>query len=228
MNELMKKLIAASPNKYASVLSESTMFNKKDVIPTDVPIINLAFSGNLNGGISTGLTILAGPSKSYKSLLSLLCASAYLKKYPDAVCILYDSEGGMTPEYMAANGVDPARVIHVPIEHLEMLKFDIVKQLAAIERGDKVFFIIDSIGNTASLKELQDAIDEKSVADMQRAKTIKGMFSMITPSLTSKDVPCIAICHTYNTMEMYSRAIISGGTGLVYSANQAFIIGKSQ
>ena len=97
-----------------------------------------------------------------------------------------------------------------------------------LERGDKVIFVIDSIGNTASLKELQDALDEKSVADMQRAKVIKSLFRMVTPSLVNKDIPCIAVCHTYETMEMFSKAVISGGTGLIYSANQAFIIGKSQ
>jgi hypothetical protein len=51
---------------------------------------------------------------------------------------------------------------------------------------------------------------------------------MVTPSLVAKDVPCIAIAHVYQTMELYSKTIISGGTGLIYSANQAFIITKSQ
>lgn len=224
----MKKLLAASPTKHAAVMTKSVFFNKKDNIPTGIPIINLAFSGELNGGLSSGLTLLAGPSKSYKSLLSLVCVKAYFDKYPDAICILYDSEGGMSPDYLSSQGVDPERVIHVPIEHLEMLKFDIVKQLQEINRGDKVIIVIDSIGNTGSAKEIQDALDEKSVAEMQRAKVIKGLFRMITPGLVSKDIPCVTICHTYSTMETYSKQIISGGTGLIYSANQAFIIGKSQ
>lgn len=227
-NDLLQKLLKNSPTKHASVMSDSVFFNDKDVIPTDIPIINVAFSGELDGGLTSGLTLLAGPSKSYKSLLSLVCARAYLNKYKDAVAVLYDSEGGMTPEYLSAQGIDPSRVLHVPIEHLEMLKYDMVKQLNAIERGDKVIFIIDSIGNTGSLKELQDALEEKTVAEMTRAKTIKGLFRVVTPSLVAKDVPCITICHTYSTMETYSKQIISGGTGLIYSANQAFIIGKAQ
>ena len=35
--------------------------------------------------------------------------------------------------------------------------------------------VIDSIGNLASKKELDDAINEKSVADMSRAKALKGL-----------------------------------------------------
>jgi RecA/RadA recombinase len=227
-NNLLERILKNSPTKHASILSESEFFKDKDVIPTDLPILNIAFSGSLDGGLSSGLTILAGQSKSFKTLLALFCVKAYLDKYPDAVGILYDSEGGITPDYLDSNGIDPARVVHIPIEHLEMLKFDMVKTLKEIDRKDKVIMMIDSIGNTASLKELEDAENEKSVAEMQRAKNMKALFRMITPSLIAKDVPCIAIAHTYQTMELYSKAVISGGTGLMYSANQAFIITKAQ
>lgn len=227
-NKLMEKILKNSPTKYASVLAKSPSFDKKDVISTDIPIINVAFSGDIDGGIYSGLTLLAGPSKTFKTNVALVCVRAYLNKYKESVCVLYDSEGGITPDYLKSQGIDPNRVIHIPIEHLEMLKFDIVKQLKELDRGDKVIFVIDSIGNTASLKELQDALDEKTVAEMQRAKVIKGLFRMVTPSLVNKDIPCIAVCHTYETMELYSRPVISGGSGLIYSANQAFIIGKAQ
>ena len=103
----------------------------------------------------------------------------------------------ITPEYLISNGIDPKKVVHIPVDHLEMLKFDIVKQLQELERGEKVIFAIDFIGNVASLKELEDALNEKSVAEMQRAKVIKSLFRMITPSLVNKDIPCIAVCHTY-------------------------------
>ena len=210
-SKMMEKLLKNSTVKFSSVLSESVMFNDKDIIPTDIPIFNIAFSGSLSGGIASGLTLLAGPSKSYKSLSSLVCVKAYLDKYSDAVCVLYDSEGGMTPDMLKSQGVDPSRVLHIPIDHLEMLKFDLVKQLQEINRGDKVIIVIDSIGNTASLKELTDALEEKSVAEMQRAKTIKALFRMVTPSLVNKDIPCICICHTYQEMTMYPKQIISGG-----------------
>lgn len=227
-NALLDKIIKNSPSKYVSVLSESELFGDKDIIPTELPILNVAFSGKLDGGLVSGLTVLAGASKSFKSLMALFCIKAYLDKYDDAVAIIYDSEGGVTPEYLTSIGIDPARVVHIPIEHLEMLKFDMVKTLKSIERTDKIIMMIDSIGNTASLKELEDAENEKSVAEMQRAKSMKALFRMVTPSLVAKDVPCIAIAHVYQTMELYSKTIISGGSGLIYSANQAFIITKSQ
>jgi len=210
-NPLLDRILKNSPTKNASVLSKSIFFQNRDVIPTDLPILNIAFSGSPIGGLASGLTIFAGASKSFKSLLGLFCLKAYLDKYDDAIAVFYDSEGGITPEYLKANGIDPSRVIHVPIEHLEMLKFDLVKTLKELERKDHVVIMIDSLGNTASLKELEDAENEKSVAEMQRAKTMKGLFRMVTPALIAKDVPCIAVAHTYQTMEIYSKSIISGG-----------------
>ena len=228
MSNLMSKLKAAGSVKETSILSESLFFNQKETVPTEVPIINIGLSADVDGGLSSGLTFLAGPSKHFKSLLGLLLVKAYLDKYKDAICLFYDSEFGITPDYITANGIDTSRVLHIPIEHLEQLKFDISKRLDEIDRGDKVVIFIDSIGNLASKKELEDALEEKSVADMSRARVMKSLWRIVTPALTTKDIPCVAVNHTYQTMEMFSKTVMSGGTGGMYSANQVLIIGKSQ
>ena len=225
---LLEKMKKVGSIKTTELLSESTFFNKKEGVQTEVPIINLALSGQVDGGLVSGLTFLAGPSKHFKSLLGLVLVKAYMNKHPDAVCLFYDSEFGITPDYIKTNGIDTDRVLHIPIEHLEQLKFDISKRLEAIERGDKVIIFIDSVGNLASKKEVEDALDEKSVADMSRARVMKSLWRIVTPHLTTKDIPCIAVNHTYQTMEMFSKSVMSGGTGGMYSANQVFIIGKSQ
>lgn len=228
MSELMNRLIKASPNKYTNVLSKSEIFNVKDTVPTSLPILNIALSGKVTGGITGGAVIWSGESKTFKTLVSLFCMKAYLDKYPEAVAMLFDSEGGVTPDYLTSIGIDTSRVIHIPIEHLEMLKFDMVKALKEIKRGDKVFMMVDSIGMTASLKELDDAENEKTVADMQRAKVIKGIFRMVTPMLNARDIPAHFIAHVYKEMTLYPKTIVSGGNSLMYSANQVFIITKSQ
>lgn len=212
----------------STTLADSYLFNEKEFVPTRVPIINVALSGKTDGGLTNGLTFLAGPSKHFKSLLGLILIEVYLKKHPDAVCLFYDSEFGITPKYIEANGIDPNRMIHIPIEHLEQLKFDIAQRLAEIQRGDKVIIFIDSVGNLASKKEAEDALKENTAADMTRAKVMKSLWRIVTPHLTTKDIPLIAVNHTYQTMEMYAKNVMSGGTGGMYSANQVFIIGKAQ
>jgi len=228
MNNLLEKMKNAGSIKATSILSESIFFNEKDQIPTSIPIINVALSGKLDGGLTAGLTFIAGPSRHFKSLLGLLLIKAYMDYYDDSICLFYDSEFGITPEYISSLNIDTNRVIHIPIEHAEQLKFDISKRLEKIDRGDKICIFIDSVGNLASKKEVEDALDEKSVADMSRAKVMKSIWRIVTPHLTTKDIPCIAVNHTYQTMELYSKAVMSGGTGGMYSANQVLIIGKAQ
>lgn len=225
---LLEKMLKAGNIKSAAVLSKSSFFNVKEVVPTELPILNIAFSGSLDGGLLPGLTVVAGASKSFKTMLSLYCMKAYLDKYKDGVAILYDSEFGITPDYLESFEIDIHRVIHIPIENVEQLKFDIVQRLGEIEKKDRVFIMIDSIGNLASKKEVEDAENEKSVADMSRAKSLKSLFRIITPHLTTKNVPCLAINHIYQEMGLYPKAIVSGGTGIYYSANQIFIISKAQ
>ena len=225
---IMDKLKKNSKLSHTAVLSKSKFFTDKDMIPTDVPMLNVALSGSLEGGLAPGLTVLAGPSKHFKSSFALKIASAYMKKYPEAVMLFYDSEFGSPQEYFQNFDIDTDRVLHTPITNVEELKFDLINQLEQIDRDDKVIVIIDSIGNVASKKELEDTLNEKSVADMSRAKALKGLFRMATPYLTMKDIPMLAINHTYQEMGLFPKAIVSGGTGIYYSADNIWIIGRRQ
>jgi RecA/RadA recombinase len=170
----------------------------------------------------------AGPSKHFKTAFSLLMAKSYLDKYEDAVLLFYDSEFGTPQSYFDSFGIDTSRVIHTPITDVEQLKFDIMQQMAGVERGDHLIIVIDSIGNLASKKEVEDAMDGKSVADMSRAKQMKSLFRMVTPHLSLKDIPLVVVNHTYKEIGLYPKDIVGGGTGSYYSADNIFIIGRQQ
>jgi len=143
---VMDKLKKNSKVKTTSVLSESQFFNEKDQIATDVPMVNVALSGSIDGGLAPGLTVLAGPSKHFKTSFALLMASAYLKKYSDAVLLFYDSEFGSPQSYFETFDIDTERVLHTPVMNIEELKFDLINQLENIDRKDRVVVVIDSIG----------------------------------------------------------------------------------
>ena len=225
---IMDKLKKNSKIKTTEILSESIFFGEQDFVKTNVPMINVALSGDTEGGLTSGLTVLAGPSKHFKTSFALLMASAYLKEHSDAVLLFYDSEFGSPQSYFESFDIDPSRVLHTPITDVEQLKFDLVGQLENIDRNDKVCIVIDSIGNLASKKELEDALNEKSVADMSRAKALKGLFRMVTPYLTMKNVPLLAVNHTYQEIGLFPKAVVSGGTGIYYSADNIWIIGRKQ
>ena len=225
---ILDKIKKNTTIKDSAILADSKFFTKKDMIPTTIPIINVALSGRLDGGLTPGLTMWAGPSKHFKTAFSLLMAKSYLDKYEDAALLFYDSEFGTPQSYFDTFGIDTDRVLHTPVTDVEQLKFDIMQQLSTIERGEHLIIVIDSIGNLASKKEVEDALDQKAVADMSRAKQMKSLFRMVTPHLSMKDIPLVVVNHTYKEIGLYPKDIVGGGTGSYYGSDNIWIIGRQQ
>lgn len=225
---LINKLKKNSTLDHTDLLADSKFFAEKDMIQTPIPAMNIALSGSISGGLTPGLTVFAGPSKHFKTAFMLLLMKSYLDKYEDGAVLFYDNEFGANQEYFNSFGIDMERVLHIPITNVEELKNDMMNQLKDIERGDRVFIAVDSIGNLASIKEVEDAIEGKQVADMTRAKQLKSLGRMITPHFTLKDIPCVMVNHTYKEIGLFPKDIMSGGTGIYYSADSIYIVGRRQ
>jgi hypothetical protein len=101
--------------------------------------------------------------------------------------------------------------------------------LEDIEPGDKVIFFLDSLSQIASLKETNDAIDGKVVADMTRAKMINSYMRIITPRVTMKKIPFLFINNYYDdTTSPYAEPILKGGKQAFLSSDTIFFVSRSQ
>ena len=60
---LLEKLKKNSTIKETDVLADSKFFNDVEFAPTSVPALNIALSGSISGGLSSGSFIIAGPSR---------------------------------------------------------------------------------------------------------------------------------------------------------------------
>ncbi len=228
-NALLQKILENTTIDEAETLTESKIYGKGDMITTLVPMINVALSGTVDGGLVPGSTVLAAPTKHFKTGFALLMAQSFLTKYPDGIIIFYDSEFGTPKSYFTSFRIPMEQVVHAPISTVEQLKHEIAVQLENIDRKDKVMMIVDSLGNLASKKELEDAIyKNESTVDMTRAKAVKSLFRTIGPKLVIKDIPLIVVNHTYKTLEMFSKDVVGGGTGVSYNADNIWIIGRQQ
>ena len=168
-NKLLKKVLAKLDVKNASILTESMLYTEKERISIPVPMLNVALSGELDGGLTCGTTLIAGPSKHFKSLFALVLVASYMKKYPDAVVLFFDSEWGLPKHYFESLNIPMEQVIHIPVSTLEALRTQLMRQLETnLERGDHVIIIIDSLSNFASRKEMTDSIEGKDTQDMAR------------------------------------------------------------
>jgi hypothetical protein len=225
---LIERLLKNSTSDYTDTIADSQMFKQKDFAPTLVPVVNLVMSGSFKGGITRGHTVFAGESKHFKTAFLMLCGRAFLDKYPDGIILFYDTEFGAPQDYFKTFGIPMEKVIHTPIFNIEEMIHDCMTQLQEIKPEDHVIVLVDSFGNMASKKEIEDALKGEDKADMQRAKKLKSLFRMIVMQLNAKDIPMISAGHTYKTLEMYSKQILSGGTGYYYGANDIFFIGRNQ
>lgn len=229
---LVDKILAVSKSNYSSILSESEFFHF-DIKPitTDIPIMNIALSGKIDGGLKPGILQIAGESKHFKTLYGLNFVSEFLNEYQDGVCVFYDTEGGSNEAYFDRYNIDTNRVIHTPITSVEQMKTEISNLLDMLKKEktkQNVIIFFDSLGNLASKKEIEDAIEEKSVADMTRAKQIKSLFRIINMDINLLKIPMIVINHTYKSQSFISTDVVSSGTGAYYNSNDIWIVKRKQ
>lgn len=232
LDSFRKKLSEKHKDKmsFFQPMSESAFFKDSKEFVNEVPILNLPFTGSLRRGYKAGLCMIAGPSKHFKSLLSLVTLKAYMDTYDEARMVFFDCEFGSSLSYFKSVGIDPEKVLHVPVTSIEEFRHYALTLLDGIELGDKVCMYVDSIGNMASRKEVQDAIDDKTAADMTRAKVIKSAFRGITPLLNLHHIPMVVINHVYDEMSggPYAKTVVSGGQGIYLSSNEVFTMGRRQ
>ena len=225
---LKSKLLKKSTIEETASLEASKIWSPKDIISTDIPALNVALSGDLNGGMGPGILQIAGKSKMFKSKFALLIGDAFQKKFSDGVVLIYDSEFGTPKSYY--NGMTTDNIIHSPVVEIEELSHDIITQFDEVDskENDKLLVIIDSLGNLASRKEVADAREGNDVVDLTRSKKIKSLFRLIGPRVGVKDIYVIVINHTYDTIEKYSKQVVGGGTGTIYNSNGIWLITSSK
>lgn len=228
--ELAKKYIDRTKLKYTRSLTNSIINEEPDPIQTDIPALNIALSGKLDGGLLPGFIQITGPSKHFKSSFGIVMIKAFLSKYDDGVVLFFDNEFGSSMQYFERLGITKEmqdRIVHIPFEDIEQLKFEMVSQLEEIERDkEHVMFFVDSIGLAASKKEIEDALAEKGTADMSRAKQLASLARSITAKLKIRNVPCVVINHVYKTQEFISKDVISGGEKMLLACDLAIILSR--
>lgn len=172
---------------------------------------------------------VAGNIVHHNTSLALIAAKAFLERHDDGIVLFLDCEFGSRKQMLHNVGIDIERVAHIPFTDLEELKQETVQQLKQLKKEDNVFILVDSIGNTASRKELTDAETGNEAADMTRAKQMRSFFRMVTPQVNLKKIPFFAINHTYNNvMNFIPKQEMGGGGGPMYASDTVIFVSKAQ
>jgi RecA/RadA recombinase len=92
-----------------------------------------------------------------------------------------------------------------------------------------MMFVLDSLGNLSTTKELEDSSEGKETRDMTRAQVIKSVFRVLTLKLGKAGVPMLVTNHTYDVVGSYvPTKEMGGGSGLKYAASTIIHLSKSK
>jgi RecA/RadA recombinase len=231
------KIMDGISEKTSIVIEDANAANSREFIDTGIYILNALLSKSiLKGGImSNRITALAGPSGVGKSFICYnICANAQKAGYN---IVYIDTEFSIETEDLNAYGIDtsPDRFKLLRSNKVEDMKMFLTQMLDQLKEAkkegyelDKMLFVIDSAGQLASNKEVDDAIAGKNKADMSRAKAIKSLFRIINGDLGILNIPLLVTNHTYMSMDLFPKPIMSGGTGLQYTASTIVFLSKAK
>ena len=213
-------------NSNATVLEDNTLSNVNDWIDTGCLVLNTILSGSLYGGVPKGrITIFAGESGCGKTfILNKILANAQKK---GLIPVIFDTEVAVDKSSAEGVGLDSKNVKYVPVDTVESCRNQIMTFLDGVEAEPelhgKFIISIDSLGNLASEKEINDAGSGKGAMDMGlRAKQLKSMMRMITYKAAVTGTTIIASNHTYADPAALHPTLVkqqAGGSGPIYMAS---------
>lgn len=229
----LKNLAKSSGNKNISFVDEG--IESSDItgfIDTGSYAFNALVSGSIYKGIPNNkITVLAGETTTGKTFFAISLLKAFLDANEEASCVYFDTESAVTAEMFLSRGVDPKRVVVLCTSVVEEFRTQAAKMIDMYEKLSEkerkpVMFILDSLGMLSSAKEMRDILEGKDTVDMTRAKAIKATFRVLSAKLGSLGIPMILTNHTYQTMEMFSKKTMGGGTGPGYAASTVVFLSK--
>jgi len=209
-------------NPEAKFLSESALSSVTEWHDTGCMVLNALISGSMFGGIPKGrITGFAGPSQAGKTYITNKILAMAQKD--NIMPVIFDTEMAVDATACAAVGLDTTAVKYVPVQTVETCRNQLVAFLdSVIEAGAQGKFIvcIDSLGNLASQKEIDDVEKGKTAMDMgTRAKGLKSMMRTLTFKAAQANTTILFVNHTYDDPSAMFPTLVknqSGGKGPVY------------
>lgn len=234
--DFFKDIVKEIGNEYASVVADGVATGDCDTfIDTGSYIFNALLSGTIYGGIpSNKITAIAGETSTGKTYFCLSIVKHFLDTNPDAGVLYFESESALTKQMIVERGIDPNRMVIIPVVTVQEFRTQAIKiidKVLAEKAKDRVpmMFVLDSLGNLSTTKEIEDSSEGKETRDMTRAQVIKSVFRVLTLKLGKAGIPMLVTNHTYDVVGSYMPTKeMGGGSGLKYAASTIIHLSKSK
>ena len=236
MTDFLKEVIKTTGNEYASLVTDGVEAGDVDsYIDTGSYIFNALLSGTIHGGLPANkITALAGESATGKTYFLMGMVKNFLDTNPDAGVIYFESESALTKELIVNRGIDPNRMVIMPVTTVQEFRTQAIKVLDTYLVQDEserkpLFLCLDSLGMLSTTKEVEDTAEGKETRDMTRAQVLKACFRVLTLKLGRAKVPMVVTNHTYDVVgSMFPQKEMGGGSGLKYAASTIIYLSKKK
>ena len=236
MSDLFNSLLKEADNKYASVVEDGVIAGD---IHSYVDTGSLSFNALLSGSIYAGLpgnsvTALAGEPATGKTFIAINVVKKFLDENPKGFVFYFESESAISQKMLIDRGVDIRRIAIAPVMTVQEFRTQIIRILNKYMETPKkdrppMFFVLDSLGNLSTEKEMTDIQEGKDVRDMTRSQLIKGAFRAITLKLGIADCVLLVTNHVYDVVGAYvPMKKMNGGSGLEYAASTIIFLSKKK
>jgi len=224
LEEVFGKLHKLNPE--ATFLSDNALSNVDTWYDTGCYALNAILGGSCrHGGVPKGRLVgFGGPSQSGKTYI--INKTLGLAQQQGVMPVIFDTEFAVDANSTTGVGLDPTRTKYVPVYTVEQCRNQLVTFLdSVIEKNLQGKFIvsIDSLGNLASQKEVDDAAKDKSAMDMGlRAKQLKSMMRILTYKAGLSGTTVLFSNHTYDDPSSLFPSLVknaAGGSGPQYMAS---------
>jgi RecA/RadA recombinase len=234
--DFLKNVVSEIGNEYAAIVSDGVAAGDCDsFIDTGSYIFNALLSGSIYGGIpSNKITAIAGETSTGKTFFCLSIVKHFLNSNPNAGVIYFESESALTRKMIEDRGIDSSRMIIVPVVTVQEFRTQAIKILDKYLEQKKderqpLMFVLDSLGNLSTTKEMEDSSEGKETRDMTRAQITKSIFRVLTLKLGKANIPMLVTNHTYDVVGSYvPMKEMGGGSGLKYAASTIIYLSKSK
>lgn len=235
MADYLKDVIKNINNEYAGTADGDIVGDNTKFMDTGSYAFNALLSGSIFGGLpGNKITALAGEASTGKTFFALGVAKNWQQLEPQAGIVYFETEGAITKEMLTERGIDPKRFVLIPVSTVQEFRTQAMKILDNITQvplhaRHPVLFVLDSLGNLSTEKEVADTLEGKDTRDMTRSQLIRGAFRVLALKLAKLDVPMIVTNHTYDVIGAYvPTKEMGGGGGLKYAASTIVYLSKSK
>ena len=234
MSDIFNQLLSETDNEYAGIVDDGVAAGDvTGYIGTGNYAMNALLSGSIYGGLPQNkVTAFAGEPSVGKTFYALNVVKQFLEDNPDGFVFYFESESAISKQFITDRGIDAKRVGIVPVATVQEFRTQAVKILDKYLEGKEkppMVFVLDSLGNLSTDKEMQDIADGKDTRDMTRAQLVRGAFRVLTLKLGKAKVPLIVTNHVYDVVGSYvPMKKMGGGSGLEYAASTIVFLSKKK